>query len=51
MSLKENHVEKNCGRSIIIDQECGKQTPSFPLLLDIAETLGVDVARLVSDDR
>ena len=31
--------------------ECGKRAPSLPLLLDIAQTLGVDVTRLVSDDR
>ena len=31
--------------------ECGKQTPSFPLLVALAEELHVDMASLVSDGR
>ncbi len=31
--------------------ECGKQMPSLPLLMNIAETLEVDLASLVSDGR
>ena len=29
--------------------ECGKQSPSFPLLVALAEELHVDMAELVSD--
>jgi len=29
--------------------ECGKQSPSFPLLVALAEELQVDMAELVSD--
>ena len=29
--------------------ECGKQSPSFPLLVSLAEELQVDLADLVSD--
>ena len=29
--------------------ECGKQAPSFPLLMSTAESLNVDVATLVND--
>ena len=29
--------------------ECGKQSPSFPLLVALAEELGVDLAELVGD--
>ena len=31
--------------------ECGKQAPSLPLLMDIAESLKVDLAYLVSDSK
>ena len=31
--------------------ECGKQRPSFPLLVALAEELHVDMASLVSDGR
>ncbi len=29
--------------------ECGKQSPSFPLLVSLAEALKIDLADLVSD--
>ncbi len=29
--------------------ECGKQSPSFPLLVSLAEELNVDLAELVSE--
>ena len=31
--------------------ECGRQSPSFPLLVALAEELHVDMAELVSDGR